>query len=134
MGYHKLMPWARKLTVLSVLTALIATVYVFGAATPHEAAASSHVEYVYSDWSLKPNPIGGGDQFRLIFLSSTKRKATSLDIADYNTFIRDLTSEGHTGIQRYADAFNVVGCPASPQASTPATTRAPLAPESRSIG
>ena len=129
MGYHKLMPWARKLTVFSVLIALIATVYALGAATPHEATASSHVQYVYSDWNAKPSGISGGDQFRLIFLSSTKRKATSLDIADYNTFVQDLAAGGHNAIRPYADGFNVVGCTASmpgfPQASTPATTRAP---------
>ena len=113
MKYKKLRTWAKRLTMLSAVIAVIATIYAFGAATPQEAVASSHVEYVYSDWDLKPSGVVGGDQFRLIFLSSTKRKATSLDIADYNTFIRDLTSEGHTGIQRYADAFNVVGCTAS---------------------
>ena len=113
MGYHKLMPWARKLTVFSVLIALIATVYTLGAATPHEATASSHVQYVYSDWNAKPSGISGGDQFRLIFLSSTKRKATSLDIADYNTFVQDLAAGGHNAIRPYADGFNVVGCTAS---------------------
>ena len=113
MKYHRIMPWARKLTVFSVLIALIATVYAFGAATPHEAAASSHVQYVYSDWNAKPSGISGGDQFRLIFLSSTKRKATSLDIADYNTFVQDLAAGGHNAIRPYADGFNVVGCTAS---------------------
>ena len=113
MKYKKLMPCARSLAVLSAIIALIATVYALGAATPQEALASSHVEYVYSDWDPKPNAIGGGDQFRLIFLSSTKRKATSLDIADYNTFIRDLTSKGRSAIRPYADGFNVVGCTAS---------------------
>ena len=113
MQYRKLMPWARKLTVLSVLIALIATVYVSGAATPHEAVASSHVEYVFSDWNVKPSGVRGGDQFRLIFLSSTKRKATSLDIADYNTFVQDLAAGGHNAIRPYADGFNVVGCTAS---------------------
>ena len=113
MRYHRIMPWARKLTVFSVLIALIATVYAFGAGTPHEAAASSHVQYVYSDWNATPSGISGGDQFRLIFLSSTKRKATSLDIADYNTFVQDLAAGGHNAIRPYADGFNVVGCTAS---------------------
>ena len=84
--------------------------YAFGAATPQEAAASSHVEYVYSDWGPKPNGVTGGDQFRLIFLSSTQRKPNSTNIADYNTFVQDLAADGHTGIQPYADGFNVVGC------------------------
>ena len=85
MKYKKLMPWARNLAVLSAIIALIATVYALGAATPQEALASSHVEYVYSDWGPKPNGVSGGDQFRLIFLSSTERKPNSTNIADYNT-------------------------------------------------
>ena len=113
MKYHRIMPWARKLTVFSVLIALIATVYAFGATTPQDALASTHVQYVYSDWNAKPSGISGGDQFRLIFLSSTKRKATSLDIADYNTFVQDLAAGGHNAIRPYADGFNVVGCTAS---------------------
>ena len=113
MKYKRLKTWAKRLTMLSAVIAVIATIYAFGAATPQEALASSHVEYVYSDWSLKPAGIGGGDQFRLIFLSSTKRKATSLDIADYNTFIRDNAAGGHTAIRPYADEFNVVGCTAT---------------------
>ena len=113
MKYKRLKTWAKRLTMLSAVIAVIATIYAFGASTPQEALASSHVEYVYSDWDLKPSRIGGGDQFRLIFLSSTKRKANSLDIADYNTFVQDLAAAGHTGIRRYADGFNVVGCTAT---------------------
>ena len=70
------------------------------------------MEYVYSDWDLKPSGISGGDQFRLIFLSSTKRDAISSDISDYNTFVQDLAETGHTAIRPYADGFNVVGCTA----------------------
>ena len=51
--------------------------------------ASGHVEYVYSDWGLIPSGIGGGDQFRLIFLSSTERNATFSDIDTYNTFVQN---------------------------------------------
>ena len=48
MPHQTLIPWARKLTILAALIALVATIYAFGAATPQEAVASSHVEYVYS--------------------------------------------------------------------------------------
>ena len=113
MPHQTLTPWTKKLTILAALIALVATIYAFGAATPQEAVASTHVEYVYSDWNAKPSGISGGDQFRLIFLSSTKRKATSLDIADYNTFVQDLAAGGHNAIRPYADGFNVVGCTAS---------------------
>ena len=39
MPHQTLIPWARKLTILSALIALIATVYAFGATTPLEARA-----------------------------------------------------------------------------------------------
>ena len=107
-------PWTKKLTILAALIALVATIYAFGAATPQEALASSHVEYVYSDWNLKPSGIGGGDQFRLIFLSSDKRIATSSNIGNYNNWVQSLvTTKGHNKIRPYADGFNVVGCTAA---------------------
>ena len=110
MKHHNIMPWARKLTVLSVLIALIATVYAFGAATPQETLASGHVEYVPLDWSLKPAGIGPGERFRLIFLSSTKRNATSNNIETYNTFVQNRAAAGHANIQDHASRFRVVGC------------------------
>ena len=51
------------------------------------------------NWSLVPTGLNTGDQFRLIFLSSTKRDATSTAIDDYNTFVQTLAAAGHTDIQ-----------------------------------
>ena len=68
---------------------------------------------VPNDWVLKPSGLGGGDQFRLIFLSSTGDPASSSDIEDYNDFVRDTVGGGHAAIQAYGAAFNVVGCTAS---------------------
>ena len=62
------------------------------------------------DWSLIPSGLSDGDQFRLMFLSSTTRNASSSDIADYNTFIQDRAAAGHPDIQAYSDGFTVVGC------------------------
>ena len=42
-----------------------------------------------------------GDEFRLIFLSSIKRSATSSNIDDYNTFVQNLAAAGHAEIQAY---------------------------------
>ena len=65
-------------------------------------------------WSLSPfteeDDQGRGQQFRLIFLSATKRNAQSTDIADYNSFIQARAAAGHTDIQPYAEGFNAVGC------------------------
>ena len=65
-------------------------------------------------WSLSPfteeDDQGRGQQFRLIFLSATKRNAVSSHIADYNSFIQARAAAGHTDIQPYAEGFNAVGC------------------------
>ena len=71
---------------------------------------------VPADWSLKPTAVTAGTQFRLLFLSSTKRNASSTDIADYNTFIQGRAAAGHTDIQTYSTGFRVVGCTADTDA------------------
>ena len=49
-------------------------------------------------------------QFRLIFLSSTKRNASSDSIGTYNTFVQNRAEAGHDDIQAYSDGFAAVGC------------------------
>ena len=61
-------------------------------------------------WSLIPAGFSPGDQFRLVFLSSTTRDGSSSGIADYNTFIQNRAVAGHTDIQAYSMGFRVVGC------------------------
>ena len=81
------------------------------AATAAVSAVAAAV--VPADWSLKPTAVATGDKFRLLFLSSTKRNASSTDIADYNTFIQTRAAAGHTDIQDYSAGFRVVGCSAA---------------------
>ena len=71
---------------------------------------------VPSDWSLIPTGLSTGDKFRLLFLSSAKRNASSTDIADYNTFIQTRAAAGHTDIQDYSADFRAVGCTADTDA------------------
>ena len=54
--------------------------------------------------------MSGGQQFRLIFYSSTKRDAQSDDIEDYNTFVQARAAAGHAKIRQYSDGFTAVGC------------------------
>ena len=68
---------------------------------------------VPSNWTLKPTALATGDKFRLLFLSSTKRNASSSDIADYNTFVQTRAAAGHTDIQDYSAGFRAVGCTAA---------------------
>ena len=65
---------------------------------------------VTANWSLKPDGLSRGDQFRLLFYSSTKRDAESNDITDYNSFVQDRAAAGHPDIQQYAEEFTAVGC------------------------
>ena len=65
---------------------------------------------VADDWALKPSALGAGDQFRLIFLSSTTHNAVPTAIGDYNTFVQNLAAAGHSDIQSHSDGFRVVGC------------------------
>ena len=65
---------------------------------------------VPNDWGLIPSDLGTGDQFRLLFLSSTKTEATSADIADYNTFIQNRAAAGHVDLEDYSEGFRAVGC------------------------
>ena len=85
-------------------------------ATAAVTAATTVATAVPNNWSLKPTGLAAGDQFRLLFLSSTKRNAQATDIATYNTFIQNLAAAGHTAIRDYSAGFRVVGCTADTDA------------------
>ena len=82
------------------------------------------VNEVPEDWALKPADIGPGRQFRLMFITSTTRDATSTDIADYNTFVSTRAVAGLTAIQTYADGFTALVSTATVNARTNTLTRA----------
>ena len=63
--------------------------------------APDDVAVVPHNWPLIPTGVGPGQQFRLIFLTSTTRDASSTDIGDYNTFIQDRAAAGHEAIREY---------------------------------
>ena len=62
------------------------------------------------EWGLIPRGLNVGDQFRLLFLTATRRDGSSPVIGDYNTFVRARAAAGHTDIQEHSDRFTVVGC------------------------
>ena len=78
---------------------------------------------VPATWGLKPRGLDIGDQFRLIFLSSTKRNASSTSIGDYNTWVQTRAAAGHADIQAYSHGFTVVGCTAAKDARDNTDTR-----------
>ena len=68
---------------------------------------------VPADWSLIPSGLSHGDEFRLLFVSSTGRNASSDSIATYNTWIQNRAAAGHTDIQDYSSTFTAVGSTAA---------------------
>ena len=79
---------------------------------------------VPANWGLKPSALGAGDDFRLLFRSSTTRAATSADIAVYDAFIRDVAATmGHADILPYAGFFQAFGSTRSSTGSTGTTAR-----------
>ncbi|MYC58247.1 MAG: hypothetical protein F4X48_06720, partial [Acidimicrobiia bacterium] len=76
-------------------------------------AQSPGVVEVPADWALIPSGLAAGDEFRLLFLTSTKRDATSSNIADYDSFVQARVAAGHAAIQEYSTLFKVVGSTAT---------------------
>ena len=107
-------PGTRACLALLAATALLALA----------APAQAQTEMVPADWALKPADIGAGEQFRLIFVSSTGRDALSTDIADYNTFVSTRAAAGVTAIQTYADDFTALVSTESVNARANTLTRA----------
>ena len=92
------------------LAAVLLATFAALLALPLQAQAQTIVP---NDWSLIPSGLGPGDQFRLIFLSSTTRNGTPTSIGTYNDFIKNRAGAGHADIQAYKSDFKVVGCTAS---------------------
>ena len=83
---------------------------------PGQAPTRRPPTEVPAHWGLVPTGLGSGDSFRLLFLSSTKRDATSTDISDYNAFVRIAAAAGHADIQAYSAGFAAVGSTAATDA------------------
>ena len=83
---------------------------------PGQAPTRGPPTEVPAEWGLIPDGLGPGDSFRLLFLSSTKRDATSPDIADYNAFVQTAAAAGHADIQAYSAGFAAVGSTAATDA------------------
>ena len=60
------------------------------------------------NWPLKPAAVDFGGRFRLLFVPSATRAATSTDINDYNQHVIDAAGAGHSAIQGYKGGFRVI--------------------------
>ena len=53
------------------------------------------------------------ESFRLLFVTSTTRNASSTNISDYNSFVQGRAAAGHSLIRPFSSKFRVVGSTAS---------------------
>ena len=72
------------------------------------AAASLPSVPVPNTWSLKPDGLGTGDEFRLLFVTSSGRNAESSDPRVYNAFVQREAANGHADIITHAESFRAV--------------------------
>ena len=78
-------------------------------AVPQQAAGQA-VEMVPSDWGLVPAGVSVGESFRLLFVSSTARDATSPAIGDYDTHVQSAaaSSNAATDVRSSAARFSAL--------------------------
>ena len=73
------------------------------------AAAAGRFTLVPYDWGLRPDSVAGGQSFRLLFVTSQGRWATSGDLASYDRRVQERAAEGHSDIRAYSAQFKVLG-------------------------
>ena len=73
------------------------------------SAAAQDPVIVPESWVFTPSGFTNGNQFRLLFVTSTKRDASSSNIADYDTHVQNAAAGGHNAIRQYSAQFKVVG-------------------------
>ena len=96
---------SRKLLALAAVLALLALMLL-----PTGAQAQADTTPVPTTWSLVPSGLGVGDSFRLLFISTSDRDASSSDIAVYNTFVQNLVdTNGHDDIKAHSATFRMLG-------------------------
>ena len=64
---------------------------------------------VASTWGLVPRGLRNGDEFRLLFVTSTETDAMSVGMASYDAHVREVASAGPDSLQPYAGHFRCLG-------------------------
>ena len=91
--------WAIPRMVLIALSVLVAA-----------PSAAQDVVEVLRGSPLKPSGLAAGQtEFRVLFVTSTKRDASSTNIGDYNSFVQGRAGAGHSAIRPFSSKFKAVG-------------------------
>ncbi len=87
-----------------LLFPLLCLMFAFGAVS--ESFGQTKVP---KTWALRPSDNADGQGFRLLFVTTTPRNATSTDIDVYNSFVQSAAANGHEAIRPYSEGFRVLG-------------------------
>ncbi len=98
----RLLP-SRRLPLL-LLLALAAALLSLPSAESTQASAAQSVP---SDWEHIPQGIAPGDSFRLLFVTSATRDASSSNIADYNAHVQGAAG-GNDSLKSFKDEFTAL--------------------------
>ncbi|MYJ63438.1 MAG: hypothetical protein F4095_14125, partial [Acidimicrobiia bacterium] len=112
-----------------VLTLSTGSGYTVGTPSVHTATIIDNEEapvggILEEGATLIPSGLGYGDRFRLLFVTSTKHSASSVDIADYNSVVQTRAAAGHSEIAGFASGFRVVASTAAVDATDNTDTNA----------
>ena len=94
---------ARRLPLLALLALAVALATMPAAASIQASAAQT----VPADWEHVPDGIEPGDSFRLLFVTSSTRDASSSNIADYNAFVQS-AANNNAGLKPFKDGFTAL--------------------------
>ena len=93
--------------------AVAAALLVLGVAAlplmPGSAEAQAAID-VPPDWALVPDGLGVGDEFRLMFVTSTKRDGATYRPYTYDAHVGNAAAAGHSAIQAYSAHFRALVC------------------------
>jgi len=103
--------WALPLLLAALVAAVLLAQPAGTANAQSTLTANSDGSYTFPGNSpLVPSGLNPGDEFRLLFITSSKHTASSSDIADYDAVIQNVvTNRGHADIRAYGSLFQVVG-------------------------
>ncbi len=91
------------LALPALLTASVAA----GWLLPADSAQAQSGQSVPADWPLIPRGIEPGDSFRLLFVTSATRDASSADIADYNAHVQG-AANGNASLKSFKNSFTAL--------------------------
>ena len=116
-------PLGRLSTILLPALALLAisAIAVLLWLPPADSAQAQTAQTVPSDWALIPDGIAPGDSFRLLFVTSASRDASSTDVSDYNSHAQTAAGNNNS-LQAFKDQFRALISTGSVDAKTNTAT------------